>query len=110
MILSNQAKCLKCGDAPYSANRHDYQECICGNVSVDGGMLYIRHSWKDKNYYENISIEWDPTLVESITAELKSAQETGRNPLGLTCAVARVMRDRDYEIVKVNRKENDTTS
>ena len=56
MILSNQVRCVKCNDKPYSANRHDFQTCKCGSISVDGGMAYLRRSG-DLNQYEDISIE-----------------------------------------------------
>ena len=42
MILSNQVRCNKCGDEPFSAHRHDFKSCECGAVSVDGGMDYLR--------------------------------------------------------------------
>lgn len=102
MILSNQAKCGHCGDAPFSASRHDYQECSCGNVMVDGGMSYIRHGWRNVHNYHDISIEWDDQLVEAIGLELDKMKQAGRNSLGLTCAVARVLRDNGYEIKKVD--------
>lgn len=43
-ILQNSALCLQCGDVIESRNRHDFQTCSCGNVSVDGGLSYIRRS------------------------------------------------------------------
>ena len=40
-IIENKAKCLKCGDIIESIDRHDYVQCSCGNISVDGGKDYI---------------------------------------------------------------------
>ncbi len=42
MILSNQVECLKCGDKPFSAHRHDFKYCKCEKVAVDGGMDYLK--------------------------------------------------------------------
>jgi hypothetical protein len=56
MILSNQVRCNKCGDEPYSANRHDFQPCKCGAISVDGGMDYLRRVG-DIYDYTDMSIE-----------------------------------------------------
>ena len=106
MIMSNQAKCLICGEEPYSATRHNLTECSCGNVIVDGGMSYIRHGWKAKADYKNISIEWDDELVSQVCNEIETAQMTGRNPLGIACAVARAIRDSGYKVVKEEEECN----
>lgn len=59
-IIKNALKCLKCGDIIESKNRHDYVTCSCGNVSVDGGLDYLRRSfieadsWEDLSEYEDI--------------------------------------------------------
>lgn len=49
MILRNQAMCADCGDHIASFNRHDYRSCKCGNISVDGGVDYLRRLFKDKH-------------------------------------------------------------
>lgn len=108
MILSNQAECLDCGDKPYSAHRHDYNECSCGNVSVDGGMDYIRHSYRNSETYRNISIVWSDDLVKESCLELKRMLNTNRNALGLTCALARVLRDNGYEIREIDKCDSET--
>lgn len=59
-IIKNALKCLKCGDIIESKDRHDYVTCSCGNVSVDGGLDYLRRSfieadsWEDLSEYEDI--------------------------------------------------------
>lgn len=40
-IYMNVAKCTRCGWIIRSKNRHDYQTCKCGAVSVDGGSWYV---------------------------------------------------------------------
>ncbi len=46
-IIENKAKCLKCGDIIESIDRHDYVQCSCGNISVDGGKDYLKRSYRD---------------------------------------------------------------
>jgi len=42
VIISNKAKCLKCGDVIESKSVHDFVTCSCGSLSVDGGKDYLR--------------------------------------------------------------------
>lgn len=46
-IIENKAKCLKCGDIIESIDRHDYIQCSCGNISIDGGKDYLKRSYRD---------------------------------------------------------------
>jgi len=55
-ILRNSAECLSCGDELESDHVHDWQECSCGNVFVDGGRDYLRHGCMDDTKYVNTSI------------------------------------------------------
>ena len=91
-ILSNQVKCLKCGDEPYSASVHDFKSCKCGAIAVDGGQDYLKRVG-DLESYEEISIELDREAVDLAVAAIEEAQETGRNAFGILCAVARTLRD-----------------
>lgn len=51
-ILVNKIKCKKCGDVIESKSRHDFKSCICGAVSVDGGLDYIRRCGEEDDYEE----------------------------------------------------------
>lgn len=42
MIIRNAIRCKKCGDIIESLTRHDFEECSCGAVAVDGGRSYLR--------------------------------------------------------------------
>jgi len=68
-ILSNQALCKKCGDAPWSGNRHDFRQCKCGNVSVDGGLEYLRRLFNSDEWID-ISIEWPLEKFENMQEAL----------------------------------------
>ena len=52
-ILRNSAKCLKCGDELESTYCHDFKECTCGNIFVDGGYDYVRHGWAQLELYQD---------------------------------------------------------
>lgn len=103
IILSNQATCNGCGDTIFSATRHDYVTCSCGNLSVDGGMDYIRRNYRGS--FKEQSISWDSELVDAMIAQVIWSNNTGRNELGLVCAIARAIRDSGYELVPVEVEE-----
>ena len=94
-ILSNQVRCRKCGDEPYSASRHDFQMCKCGAVGVDGGQDYLRRIGNPSEY-EDLSIEIPHATVEAMMDALEWARNTGRNDFGAICAVARAHRDSKF--------------
>lgn len=55
-ILENAAECLSCNTYIRSNNRHDFVECKCGNVAVDGGSWYAKRVTKDNAQFQNIII------------------------------------------------------
>ena len=40
--MRNRARCLLCGDVIESKHRHDFVECHCYAIFVDGGRDYWR--------------------------------------------------------------------
>lgn len=46
MIITNKIKCKHCGDVIESKSVHDYEECKCGAVAVDGGHYYLKRTYK----------------------------------------------------------------
>lgn len=44
-IFSNKIKCNHCGDVIESRTVHEYVECKCGMVSVDGGHEYLKRGF-----------------------------------------------------------------
>lgn len=97
MIVSNQAKCKKCGEEIFSAHRHDFKSCKCGSISVDGGMDYLRRVG-DLDAIEDMSIEIPNEVIKEMQDMVKWAEETGRNDLGLICGLFRVLRDNGYNL------------
>lgn len=49
-IISNKAKCNKCGEIVESKHRHDFVRCSCKNLAVDGGKDYLKRLYKDYGY------------------------------------------------------------
>lgn len=45
--MRNRAKCRLCQEIIESLHRHDYVSCACGEISVDGGLDYLRAAAKD---------------------------------------------------------------
>ena len=52
MIVRNAARCRKCGDIIVSTYRHDFRECHCGAIFVDGGHDYLRRGG-NLEYFED---------------------------------------------------------
>jgi len=97
-ILSNQVHCNKCGDEPFSSNRHDFRSCKCGAVSVDGGMDYLRRVFTYHTDFTEMSIEIPDAALVAAEKAVEWAKDTGRNELGYVCAIARALRDNGVKL------------
>jgi len=91
-IVQNEIQCKNCNDIIYSAHRHDYKECSCGAVAVDGGLDYLRRTGDFTNIVER-SICLDSKVVDDITTAVKWAVDTNRNDFGIALAVVRALRE-----------------
>lgn len=92
VIVSNQVECLLCGDKPYSAHRHDFKYCKCGNIAVDGGCDYLRRVGSIENYKE-MSISIPESILNNIINAADEMINTGRNTRGVIYGVLRQLRD-----------------
>ena len=54
-ILRNRARCSACGDVIESKFRHDWVQCSCKGVFVDGGLDYLRRGYGDGVSFEELS-------------------------------------------------------
>ena len=95
MIIVNQVHCHKCDDKPFSANRHDFKYCKCGNIAVDGGQEYLRRVGNgiSERSYTDLSFELPDDVVKACRDALVWAEETKRNDLGKVLAIFRALRD-----------------
>lgn len=99
MIIQNAALCLSCGDIIVSKHRHDFVECTCGAISVDGGQEYLR---RVGDFTNAMDMSWSlPDEVYKECAEAAQyAADTGRNKFGIANAVMRVLRERGHIVAE----------
>lgn len=73
-ILINKIRCKHCGDIIESKSVHDYKQCSCGAVSVDGGLDYIRRTFLSiqEDDYDELSVFEDSNLKCSDCAKFNN--------------------------------------
>jgi hypothetical protein len=55
IITRNMARCKLCNDMIISNHRHDYVGCSCGEITVDGGVTYMKRSAISFVNFEDLS-------------------------------------------------------
>lgn len=97
MIIQNAVICNKCETLIFSAHRHDFVECPCGNIAVDGGQEYLRRVGKGISDGSYCDVSWElPTeLYRACAVAAQEAADTGRNAIGVANAVMRKLREHD---------------
>lgn len=58
-IIANRVRCKHCNAIIQSFHRHDFKQCKCGKVFVDGGTDYQRFGWPDgdpNDHLENLCV------------------------------------------------------
>lgn len=55
-IIRNAVRCKTCEDVIESTYRHDFKQCSCGRVAVDGGHDYLRRAFAYEGCYEELSV------------------------------------------------------
>lgn len=58
-IWINAVMCKKCGETIRSKNRHDFVQCKCKSVFVDGGSWYLRRGGDYKNMEDKTELYTD---------------------------------------------------
>jgi tRNA(Ile2) C34 agmatinyltransferase TiaS len=56
-LMTNKAQCKLCGDVIESKHVHDFRQCKCGEIAVDGGLEYARRVAKDPSNLIDMSEE-----------------------------------------------------
>lgn len=56
ILTANKARCRRCGDVIESTSVHDFVQCSCGAIFVDGGLEYARRGGFPEDF-EDLS-EW----------------------------------------------------
>lgn len=67
-ITRNAARCLGCETVVESRHRHDFETCMCGALSVDGGLDYNKRVFDPGVKWEELSEgdfdDYDATEVD----------------------------------------------
>ena len=94
MIVQNAVSCNGCGDFIVSKHRHDFVECTCGAIAVDGGQEYLRRVGSlEKGSYNDHSWSLPDKLYKDCAEAVEEAEESGRNKFGIANAVMRKLRE-----------------
>jgi hypothetical protein len=54
--------CLGCDDVVYSRAQHDFRECSCGCIFVDGGLSYFKHGSLPGAEFKIMEVDINTTL------------------------------------------------
>jgi hypothetical protein len=97
VIVQNAVICNKCDDFIVSKHRHDFVECKCGNIFVDGGQAYLRRGGKglEDRSYSDLSWEISDEIYNECADAVQEAIDTNRNKFGIANAVMRKLRESD---------------
>ena len=94
MIVQNAASCNGCGDFIVSKHRHDFVECTCGSIAVDGGQEYLRRVGSlEKGSYNDHSWSLPDKLYFDCADAAGFAIDSGRNNNGVANSVMRKLRE-----------------
>lgn len=80
-ILVNKVRCDKCGDEIESTHVHDFKQCSCENIFVDGGKEYLRrggtleHYTELSEYEEFTTIEYEVEVPIVVKVRAKTDDE-----------------------------------
>jgi hypothetical protein len=94
-LIQNEAKCRKCDDTIYSANRHDFKTCKCGAISVDGGLAYIRRVGRPEDIDER-SIIVDEDYLEAVLQKVAQWRKSAISQNDLAILILNEWRSTDY--------------
>lgn len=73
ILTRNASKCDICGSDIESKHRHDRASCTCGNVSVDGGLSYVRRVFCTREFTD--ACLWTLMSADQIQAAITRYQQ-----------------------------------
>jgi len=101
-IILNRIKCLHCDDIISSYHVHDYKECSCGKVSVDGGTEYLKRGFHEPTDYEDMSLNEDsPFEVIRENLHWGTLGKDGKSPMWIT-----ISKMANFHLNAILRNEN----
>lgn len=68
--MRNRAKCKLCADILESFHATDYVTCGCGEISIDGGAMYLKAAARDWANFMRIDDEGNEIIVKVQDASL----------------------------------------
>lgn len=75
-LVRNALRCTACGDIIESKHRHDFVTCYCGSWSVDGGLDYVKRSFKENPFVPQIDLcEWEVEYADGTRTILPDMPE-----------------------------------
>lgn len=54
-IITNEARCRRCGDVVESLRLAHHQTCQCGNLTVAGGHYYLKRLFDHPDSWDELS-------------------------------------------------------
>ena len=76
--------CEKCKDLIYSRARHDFMECSCKSISIDGGREYTKISYEPNTTISQIeSLQLSSELTEFNLVEDWSKEKPQKGLFGI---------------------------
>jgi len=64
VLTIKAVECKECGDTIYSRTHHDFRQCTCGNISVDGGLKYFKYNANPSSLFKVKKVQVDATINE----------------------------------------------
>jgi hypothetical protein len=95
MIVENAAVCLSCGDKIFSRHRHDFVNCTCGAIWVDGGQEYLRRVGDFENAMD---LSW--SLPDDVYKECAEAAQDAVEKISLDEKAFRFLYNEDAMAVE----------
>lgn len=82
--MRNRAKCRLCGDIIESFHRHDFVECKCKEISIDGGIDYYKaaaRNWENFVRIDDSDKEVQVKFVDFAEGAIEVKEEIKLKPL-----------------------------
>ena len=76
-------QCKKCKEYIYSRARHDYKECSCKGLAVDGGHYHPNQTWIPQRIIGDLKAEYKIFDVEVTEKELYTDWNDSKNEYGV---------------------------
>lgn len=101
--MKNRAKCRLCEKIVESLLDNDYQQCICGEIAIDGGESSFKAY--AKNWDNFLRIDENGNEKEVKIVDKFSEKKEEEKPLGTDCSEIRHSKEEIYQILDLMIKD-----